>query len=179
MNLSDLIRGKSKSTGSATATLATPATADNKNSPSVAKVASVAVADAPNKLSKEDEKTIRSWLHCIGESEEDHHLVLGKCESKPETLAYFLKHAATLPAVREVIINPFTSKASTHKPDYIFDDDRVLCSDCRHLNWRGYCTQWRITNPHNPNYSPVQDVKGRCSAFKLKQTRTIQTRTAQ
>ena len=169
MNLSDLIRGKSKSTGSATATLATPATADNKNSSSVAKVASVAVADAPNKLSKEDEKTIRAWLRHIGEPEEDHHLVLDKCKSNPEALAYFLKHAATV----EVMVDPFTGEALTHKLDYIFDDDRVLCSDCEHLNRRGHCTQWRITNPHNPNYSPVQDVKGRCNEFMYKQRNTL------
>lgn len=36
---------------------------------------------------------IRSWLFRIGESVEDHHLVLDKCKADPEAMAYFLKHA--------------------------------------------------------------------------------------
>ena len=65
----------------------------------------------------------------------------------------------------EIAINPFTHEASIQEVSYIFGDNRVLCGDCNHLNWRGRCTQWRLTNPHNTNYSPVQDVKGRCGEF--------------
>jgi len=48
MSLADLIRGKSGPVGVATATVATPATVGEGNLPSVATVASVAVADSPN-----------------------------------------------------------------------------------------------------------------------------------
>ncbi len=36
---------------------------------------------------------IRAWLYKIGEPEEDHYLVLGKCRNDPESIQYFLKHA--------------------------------------------------------------------------------------
>ncbi|MDV6344160.1 hypothetical protein [Nitrosomonas sp. Is37] len=39
-----------------------------------------------------DLKTIRAWLFHIGEPEEDHHLVIDKCKTDPEALAYFLRH---------------------------------------------------------------------------------------
>lgn len=37
---------------------------------------------------------VRAWLSKIGEPEEDHFIVLEKCKSDPEALAYFLKHAS-------------------------------------------------------------------------------------
>ncbi|MCW5599419.1 MAG: hypothetical protein KIT59_09970 [Nitrosomonas sp.] len=38
----------------------------------------------------DDLETIRAWLYRIGEPEEDHHLVIDKCKSDPEAMAYFL-----------------------------------------------------------------------------------------
>ena len=38
-------------------------------------------------------KTVRAWLHKIGEPEEDHYLVLNKCRIDLEAMQYFLKHA--------------------------------------------------------------------------------------
>lgn len=36
---------------------------------------------------------IKAWLFRIGESEEDHFLILDKCRNDPEALQYFLKHS--------------------------------------------------------------------------------------
>ena len=36
---------------------------------------------------------IRDWLFKIDEPESDHALILDKCRSNPEAMAYFLKHA--------------------------------------------------------------------------------------
>lgn len=43
--------------------------------------------------SNHDLEKIRAWLFKIGESEEDHHLVLNKCKSDPEAMTYYLRHA--------------------------------------------------------------------------------------
>ncbi|MCP5246763.1 MAG: hypothetical protein H6937_12780 [Burkholderiales bacterium] len=50
------------------------------------------VADRPATDSIQLEM-VRAWLFKIGESEADHFIVLEKCKSDPEALAYFLKHA--------------------------------------------------------------------------------------
>lgn len=47
----------------------------------------------PSKDLENDLKTIRAWLFCIGEPEKDHYLVIDKCKTDPEALAYFLRHA--------------------------------------------------------------------------------------
>ena len=36
---------------------------------------------------------VKEWLYKIGESEEDHFLVLDKCKADPDAMEYFLKHA--------------------------------------------------------------------------------------
>ena len=36
---------------------------------------------------------IRAWFHCIGETEEDHFIVLDKCRNDPGAMEYFLNHA--------------------------------------------------------------------------------------
>lgn len=69
----------------------------------------------------------------------------------------------------ETPINLSTGEALTmYHESATEQDDRIYCCDCDNLNWRGHCTQWRITNPHNPDYSPVRNVKGRCNEFMCK-----------
>ncbi|MBA3757172.1 MAG: hypothetical protein H0X02_13565 [Nitrosomonas sp.] len=90
MTLLEIIRKKKF----ATATEATLATQTDKTQLTVAKVASVAVANCPDeKFPQIEIELIRAWLHKIGEPEEDHFIVLDKCKSEPEAMEYFLKHA--------------------------------------------------------------------------------------
>ena len=85
MTLLEIIRKKKI----ATATVATPATDKPVLVPSVATVASVAVAKPTNEKINRDIEEIKSWLIHIGEPE-DHYLVIDKCKSDSETLAYYL-----------------------------------------------------------------------------------------
>ena len=90
MTLLEIIRKKKF----ATATDATVATDEPLLVPSVAKVASVAVANPTHeKITQIEIEQIRAWLHKIGEPEEDHFLVLDKCRIDPEAMQYFLRHA--------------------------------------------------------------------------------------
>lgn len=90
MTLLEIIRKKKI----ATATGATVATHANQKSPTVAKVASVAVANCKDEKIKQIEiEMIRAWLFKIGEPKTDHDLVLNKCRNDPEALEYFLNHA--------------------------------------------------------------------------------------
>ena len=90
MTLLEIIRKKRI----ATATVATPAADKPVLAPSVAKVASVAVADNRNeKIDQQKIETVRTWLYRIDEPEEDHYLVLDKCRNDPDAMDYFLKHA--------------------------------------------------------------------------------------
>ncbi|MBA3696993.1 MAG: hypothetical protein H0W85_09650 [Methylotenera sp.] len=90
MTLLEIIRKKKF----ATATVATVATDKPVFVPSVAKVASVAVANSPDeKITQIEIDLIRAWLYKIGEPPEDHHLVTHKCSNDPDALLYFLRHA--------------------------------------------------------------------------------------
>lgn len=51
------------------------------------------IRSKPSKNLANDLKIIRAWLFQIGEPEEDHHLVIDKCKTDPEALAYFLHYA--------------------------------------------------------------------------------------
>lgn len=87
MTLLEIIRKKKI----ATATVATLATDKPVLVPSVATVASVAVAKPTNEKINRDIERIESWLFHIGEPEEDHCLMLNKCKNDPEALAYYLE----------------------------------------------------------------------------------------
>ena len=90
MSLAKLIH-KNKTKEVATATVAIPAISSDETSPTVAKIARIAVANPTNEKIKRDIEKIRSWLYRIGEPEEDHYLVLNKCRNDPEALAYYLE----------------------------------------------------------------------------------------
>jgi hypothetical protein len=91
MSLVDLIR-KNKNIKIATAN---PPTQQPENTETVAKIATVAIANATESRDDTDSniERIRSWLYQIGEPEEDHHLIIEKCRNHPEVMHYFLKHA--------------------------------------------------------------------------------------
>jgi len=108
MTLSNLIRGKSKPVGFATATPATFATQERERGRTVASVASVAVAtrqmpeamaaSAPKAANGSglwreaaDEVAIRAWLAGIGETDPEviRH-VLAQCAEKPDLRQYLL-----------------------------------------------------------------------------------------
>ncbi|MFZ1851309.1 MAG: hypothetical protein WAU15_03615 [Nitrosomonas sp.] len=88
MSLAKLIH-KNKTNEVATAKVAIPAISTNAANPTVAKIARIAVAKPTNEKINRDIEEIKSWLIHIGEPE-DHYLVIDKCKSDSETLAYYL-----------------------------------------------------------------------------------------
>jgi hypothetical protein len=96
MSLSNLIK-KGGLTNGATMTPATSATHKPENPPTVAQVATVAVAVNPDPLlalSSDDESNIRAWLAHIDETDPDIIAeVLGKCRDDLEARRYFLKRS--------------------------------------------------------------------------------------
>lgn len=88
MSLAKLIH-KNKTNEVATATVAIPAISTNAANPTVAKIARIAVAKPTNEKINRDIEEIKSWLIHIGEPE-DHYLVIDKCKSDSEALAYYL-----------------------------------------------------------------------------------------
>lgn len=88
MSLAKLIH-KNKTNEVATAKVAIPAISTNAANPTVAKIARIAVAKPTNEKINRDIEEIKSWLIHIGEPE-DHYLVIDKCKSDSEALAYYL-----------------------------------------------------------------------------------------
>ena len=115
MTLSALIRKREI----ATATLATPATHEGIEGRTVAKVATVAVA---NRIFPEEESAIRAWLAHINEIDlaiiDD---VMTKFRNDGKARAYCLEQARQVPPAPE--------------PDYT-----ARCLDCRHFQ--------RTSHPH-------------------------------
>ncbi|MDV6345640.1 hypothetical protein [Nitrosomonas sp. Is37] len=112
------------------------------------------VTPVTSQITNSQIEIIKSWLFKIGEPEEDHYLVIDKCRNDPEALAYFLRHAK----------GEFES-SHTVADDERRPDDRIKCRDCLFL-FGEHCQQWKLTNPGNPRYRPVQDILKRCSVFK-------------
>jgi len=89
----------------ATATHATPATLEVKNWPTVATVATVAVADPSEHeikpgLSTEDELKIRKWFTSINETDPDIIAeLLENCRTHPNHREYFLERAEETPPI--------------------------------------------------------------------------------
>ncbi|MBL8497326.1 hypothetical protein ABF87_04305 [Nitrosomonas sp. JL21] len=127
MTLLEIIRKKKV----ATATDATVATHNLQNKPTVANVASVAVANPNNEKINRDIEKVRSCLVQIGEPEENHYLILNKCKRDPEALVYYLglaeesnrkkRRANVLKILKD---NPSTQRAIHH--DTETDPDNVI-----------------------------------------------------
>ena len=99
MTLSALIRKREV----ATATVATSATQEQVKAPTVAKVATVAVANPESlkTINAEDEAAVLAWLASIGETDPQEITdALAKCASDPDALAYCLEQAAQMPPDR-------------------------------------------------------------------------------
>lgn len=114
----------------------------------------------PDKFSEQkssDLEKIRTWLFLIGEPEEDHHLVIDKCKSDSEAMAYFLRHA------NGEFENSYAVTDSSRP------DDRVKCGDCLYL-FNGFCQRYETTN-HRIKYQPVKGILKRCNEFKPKKGR--------
>ena len=96
MSLAKLIH-RNKADGVANAADARTTAQSNKEaSLTLAKVATLAVANPKNEKINRDIQIIRTWLYSIGEPEEDHYLILNKCKNDPEALAYYLECAYEL-----------------------------------------------------------------------------------
>lgn len=94
MTLSSLIR--KRDTGSiATAIPAISATRKVEGGGTVARIATIAVANPKEgQLPADEESAIRAWLTHIGESDQEIIAeVLGKCRTDMEALAYFMRRA--------------------------------------------------------------------------------------
>jgi hypothetical protein len=121
MMLSALIRKREI----ATATPATPATHEGTEGRTVAKVASVAVA---NQIFPEEESAIRAWLAHINETDPAIIAdVITKCRAYADTRAWCLEQARQVPPAPE--------------PDYT-----TTCGACRHFQRTshrhfGHCSQ--------------------------------------
>lgn len=94
MSLADLIRKRS-TRSFATAIPAIPATDSAEPGSTVARIATVAVANPPEPLSTQDEATIRAWLEHIGETDpEELARVWERCRTRLDARAYVLAQAA-------------------------------------------------------------------------------------
>ena len=155
MTLSALIR--KRDTGSlATAIPAISATQPKGEAATVARIATVAVANPkegqPVPLTAEEETAIRAWLALIEETDAATIAeVIGQCQRDADARDYFTGRAA----------------AELPKPDHL-PDDRRTCRQCSNLTYGGVCS---VASPGGAvsairGYRPVADLRQRCEAFK-------------
>ncbi len=157
MTLSALMK-KGGLCAAATAIPAIAATEEGEKAGTVARVATVAVANPPSAkstptapMTADEESAIRAWLAHIEESDAAIvAVVLGQCRADVEARGYFLRQAAEV------------SRAVA------FDDDRRYCDQCMNLR-RGVCS---IAEPKagalvvaNRGYRPVREPPRRCAGY--------------
>jgi hypothetical protein len=157
MTLSALMK-KGGLCAAATAIPATAATEAGEEAGTVARVATVAVANPPSAKSNpsvlmtaSEENAIRAWLAHIEETDAAIiAVVLGQCRADVEARGYFLRQAGKVPRA------------------VIFDDDRRYCAQCMNLR-RDVCT---IAEPKsgalvvaNRGYRPVREPPRRCAGY--------------
>ena len=151
MTLSNLIR-KGGLAQIATATPATLATQETTSAPTVAQVATVAVAShLPPPLSEGDEAAIRAWLAHIEETDADTIAeVLDQCRADMAARAYFLQRAEEVPP-------PLTR------------DHWVRCGECHHFRRidhpnLGHCAKGEPEGP-----AGIRDAdQRRCCRFETR-----------
>ena len=180
--MSLLSRLRNKQSGSrATSIPATSATQPKGEAASVARIATVAVANQPEAkpakpstvdvagtvmrpfdplrrqsppMSADEEAAIRAWLALIEETDAATIAeVIDRCRSDTEARAYFNGRAA----------------AELPKPDY-FPDGLRACRQCSNLTYGGVCS---VASPGGTvsairGYRPVADIPQRCEAFNEK-----------
>lgn len=140
----------------ATAIPATAATEEGEQAGTVARVATVAVANPPSAkpaapMTADEESAISAWLAHIEETDAAIiAVVLDQCRADVEARGYFLRQAAEVPRAAA------------------FDDDRRYCDQCMNLR-RDVCT---IAEPKtgalvvaNRGYRPVREPPRRCAGY--------------
>jgi hypothetical protein len=142
----------------ATAIPATAATEEGEKIGTVARVATVAVANPPSvkstptaPMTADEESAIRAWLAHIEETDAAIiAVVLDQCRVDVEARGYFLRQAGEVPRPAP------------------FDDDRRYCDQCKNLR-RDVCT---IAEPKtgalvvaNRGYRPVREPPRRCAGY--------------
>jgi hypothetical protein len=140
----------------ATAIPATAATEEMEKAGTVARVATVAVANPPSvkpaaTMTADEESAIRAWLANIEETDAAIiAVVLEQCRADVAARGYFLRQAAEVPRA------------------VAFDDDRRYCNQCMNLR-RDVCT---IAEPKagalvvaNRGYRPVREPPRRCAGY--------------
>ncbi|MDP2964024.1 MAG: hypothetical protein Q8N54_14830 [Sulfurimicrobium sp.] len=157
MTLSALMK-KGGLCAAATAIPATAATEEGEKAGTVARVATVAVANPPSAKSTptapmpaDEESAIRAWLVHIEETDAAIiAVVLNQCRADTEARGYFLRQAGDVPQPAA------------------FDDDRRYCDQCMNLR-RDVCT---IAEPKigalvvaNRGYRPVREPPRRCAGY--------------
>jgi len=157
MTLSALMK-KGGLCAAATAIPATAATEEGEKAGTVARVATVAVANLPSAesnstapMTADEESAIRAWLTHIEETDAAIiAIVLGQCRADVDARGYFLRQAGEVPRPAP------------------FDDDRRYCDQCANLR-RDVCT---IAEPKagalvvaNRGYRPVREPPRRCAGY--------------
>ena len=142
----------------ATAIPATAATEAGEKAGTVARVATVVVANPPSAkstppapMTADEESAIRAWLAQIEETDAAIiAVVLDQCRADVAARGYFLRQAAEVPRA------------------VAFDDDRRYCDQCMNLR-RDVCT---IAEPKagalvvaNRGYRPVREPPRRCAGY--------------
>lgn len=157
MTLSALMK-KGGLCAAATAIPATAATEEGEKAGTVARVATVAVANPPSAestptapMTADEESAIRAWLAHIEETDTAIiAIVLGQCRADAEARGYFLRQAGEMPQPAA------------------FDDDRRYCDQCMNLR----CDVCTIAEPKigalvvaNRGYRPVREPPRRCAGY--------------
>jgi len=152
MTLRSLIQ-KRHSKKDATATPATFATQHGANAGTVARIATVAVANPSGSqtvpLTAAEETAVRTWLDDIDET--DPTIItelLNKCNTDEKAKAYFLRRTEEVP-----------------KP-LPFNDDRRYCTECANLTANGLCVAARRGEVMaSRTYHPVDHIPRRCEGY--------------
>ncbi|MHB9100123.1 MAG: hypothetical protein ACYC2E_01195 [Sulfuricella sp.] len=157
MTLSALMK-KGGLSAAATAIPATAATEEGEKAGTVARIATVAVANTPRveshptaPMTADEESAIRAWLAYIEETDAAIiAVVLDQCREDVAARGYFLRQASEVPRA------------------VAFDDDRRYCDQCMNLR-RDVCT---IAEPKigalvvaNRGYRPVREPPRRCAGY--------------
>jgi len=157
MTLSALMK-KGGLCAAATAIPAIAATEEGEKAGTVARVATVAVANPPSEkstptapMTADEESAIRAWLAHIEENDAAIiAIVLGQCRADVDARGFFIRQAAA-------VARPVA-----------FDDDRRHCDQCANLR-RDVCA---IAEPKigalvvaNRGYRPVREPPRRCAGY--------------
>ncbi len=132
---------------------ATSATQQGDNEGTVARVATVAVANPTDgqtaAMTVDEETAIRGWLAVIVETDAAPIAeVIGQCERDADARDYFTGRAA----------------AELPKPDP-FPNDRRTCDQCANLIARRCTAAKRGEIVASRNYEPIRDLPRRCEGY--------------